>query len=214
MTVVRGEIYSIDIDTSFRKSTIKRFNVERCSWQTVLSSHEGCRQWSCVVAAGSYLYVCGGRLEDDVSSKVEIFDTVENKWEEVASMQQARDCAFGVATKVKIFVAGGRREDWASRLLTCEMFSISTNEWQLISSLKAPREGGTMMCLKGTRFVLGGSNVHGLSDLTVECYDPSEDKWIEKTTIPVQVILENDDDSFAGCVLKLSKGVLDKLDVI
>ena len=214
VTVVRGEIYSIDIDTSSRKSTIKRFNVERCSWQRVLSSHEGCRLWSCVVAAGNHLYVCGGRLEDDFSSKAERFDTVENKWEEIASMQQARLRAFGVATKGKIFVAGGWRDDWASCLKTCEMFSISTNEWQLIGSLKAPRDGGTMICLKGTLVVLGGSDDHGRSDLTVECYDPTEDKWIEKTTIPVQVILERDDDSFTGCVLTLSKGVLDKLDVI
>jgi len=77
VTVVRGEIYSIDIDTSSRQSTIKRVNVEGCSWQTVLSSHEGCRIWSCIVAAGNHLYVCGGRLEDDVSLKVERFDTVE-----------------------------------------------------------------------------------------------------------------------------------------
>ena len=108
VTVVRGEIYSIDIDTSSKKSTIKRFNVERCSWQTVLSSHEGCRLWSCVVAAGNHLYVCGGRLEDDFASKAERFDTVENKWEEIASMQQARGCAFGLATEGRIFVGGGR----------------------------------------------------------------------------------------------------------
>ena len=52
------------------------------------------------------------------------------------------------------------------------------------------------------------------SDLSVECYDPAEDKWIEKTTIPVKLISEDDEDSFTGCVLKLSKGVLDKLDLI
>ena len=61
VTVVRGEIYSIDIDSKSRISTIKRFNAERCSWQTVLSSHEGCRLWPCLVAAGNHLYVCGGR---------------------------------------------------------------------------------------------------------------------------------------------------------
>jgi len=74
-----------------------------------LSSHEGCRLWLCLVAAGNHLYVCGGRVEDDFASKtVERFDTVENKWEEIASMQQARGCAFGVgrvATEGKIFVA-------------------------------------------------------------------------------------------------------------
>ena len=82
VAVVRGEIYSLETNTSSKKSTIKKFNVERCSWQTVLSSHEGCRGDSCVVAAGNQLYVCGGSLGMEYCSKAERFDTVENKWEE------------------------------------------------------------------------------------------------------------------------------------
>jgi len=50
--------------------------------------------------------------------------------------------------------------------------------------------------------------------LSVECYDPTEDKWIRKTTIPVKMISKKNRDAFTGCVLKLSKGVLDKLDIV
>jgi len=129
VTAVRGEIYAIEVKTSTKSATIKKYDIERCSWQTVLSSHEGCREESCVVAAGNHLYVCGGRLEDDFVTKAERFDTVRNKWEEIANMQQARGCAFGVATGEMIFVAGGR-ENAESCLKTCEMFNISLNEWQ------------------------------------------------------------------------------------
>ena len=212
-TLVRGEIYFIEVNTSSEKSTIKRFNVERCLWQTVSSSQEGCRVGSCVVAAGNHLYVCGGWLEDDCVSKVERFDTVENKWEEIANMQQERGNAFGVATEGKIFVAGGR-DDWESYLKTCEMFHISTNEWQLIGNLTVDRLCGSMICLKGTLYVLGGTHDDKESPLIVECYDPTEDRWIKKTTIPVEMTSRDNKDTFSGCVLKLSKGVLDKLDVI
>jgi len=212
VAIVRGEIYSIDIDTSSRKSTIKRFNAERCSWQTVLSSHEGCRTGSCVVAAGNHLYVCGGRLEHDFATKVERFDTVGNKWEEIASMQQARANSLDVANEGKNFEAGGR-ENWESCLETCEIFNISTNEWQFIGNLNVPREDGSMVCLKGTLCVLGGINDER-RQVSVECYEPTEDKWIEKTTIVREFFPEHDEDTFTGCVLKLSKGVLDKLDVI
>jgi len=75
-----------------------------------LSSHEGCRDDSCVVAAGNHLYVCGGELKREYFSKVERFDTVENKWEEIANMQQKRRGAFGVATEGKIFLLEGRRK--------------------------------------------------------------------------------------------------------
>ena len=210
VAVVRGEIYSIEINTSSKQSTIKRFNVEQLSWQTVLSSHEGCRKHSCVVAAGNHLYVCGGFLEGDFLAKAERFDTVENKWQEIANMQQARGYACGVTTEGKIFVAGGRK-DWESVLKTCEMYNISTNEWQFIGSLKVPREDCSMMCLKETLYVLGGIDFER-SQMSVECYDPTEDKWIKKTTIPVEMIAEDNEDVFTGGVLKLSKGVLDKLD--
>ena len=213
VTVVRGEIYSFEIDRSTEESTIKRFNVERCSWQTVSSSHEGYREGSCVVAAGNHLYVCGGSLEEEYFSKAERFDTVENKWEEIANMQQEREHAFGVATEGKIFLAGGFFEE---TLKTCEMYNISTNEWQLIGSLNVPCIYGSMVCLKGTLYVLGGTAYFDDSKLSVECYNPAEDKWIEKTTIPVKMISKDNayEDTFTGCVLKLSKGVLDKLDVI
>ena len=213
VAVVRGEIYAVEVNTSTKKSTIKRYDVERCSWQTVLSSHEGCREYSCVVAAGNHLYVCGGHLGGEHFSRAERFDTVESKWEEIANLQVKRYGAFGVASEGKIFLAGGIQEKALSTM--CEMYNISTNEWQFIGSLKVPRVCGSMVCLKGTLYVLGGiSDGSGRSELSVECYDPAEDKWIKKTTIPVEMISKNNKDTFSGCVLKLSKGVLDKLDVI
>ena len=45
---------------------------------------------------------------------------------------------------------------------------------------------GSMVCLEGTLYVLGGTKEFAKSSLSVECYDPAEDKWIEKTTIPVK----------------------------
>ena len=59
--------------------------------------------------------------------------------------------------------------------------------------------------------MLGGMDDECESQLSVECYDPTEDKWIEKTTIPVEMISKGNEDTFTGCVLKLTKGALDKL---
>ena len=73
-----------------------------------------------------------------------------------------------------------------------------------------------LVCLEGKLYVLGGTkDFINRRSLNVECYDPTEDKWIEKTTIPaVKMISKDNNNSFTGCVLKLSKGVLDKLDVV
>ena len=218
VTVVRGEMYAIEINTHENKATITRYDVERCSWQTVLSSHEGCREDSCVVAAANHLYVFGGRpfAQGKYGTKAERFDTVKNKWEEIADMQQQKGNAFGVATLGKIFVAGGRQSKglWETWLATCEMYDVSTNEWQFIASLNAKRVCGSMVCLKGTLYVLGGANNDRRSELSVECFDAIEGKWINKTTIPVKMISEKNNDIFCGCVVKLSKGVLNECHVV
>ena len=212
--VVRGQIYAINVDIRAKKTTIERFDVGLRSWETVLLSDEGCRGNSCVVAAGNCLYVLGGQHPQEYGQDVatsERFETVQNKWEEITDMQQERECAFGVATQGKIFVAGGRGR-WGEGLKTCEVYNISTNEWQFIGSLNVPRSWGSMVCVNGTLYVLGGSQGSFWDfEYTVESYDPTVNEWTQKTAIPEDEIPEEEKPSWTGCALKLSKAVLDKL---
>ena len=165
-----------------------------------MSSQKGYyRSGSCVVAAGNCLYVLGGSYTANAAR----FDTVENKWEEIASMEIERSYAFGVASRGKIFIAGGGD--------TCEVYNVCTNEWQSIGSLNTRHAGGSMVCLNGTLYVLGGLNYASETEVTVESYDPTVNKWIVKTSIPVDKNSEEQKCSFKGCALKLSKGVLNKL---
>ncbi|XP_022808527.1 kelch-like protein 2 [Stylophora pistillata] len=211
VTVVKGDMYAIEVNKPVGKSTMKRFNVELCTWQIVVEFPQGFRSGSCVVAGGSRLYFLGGSAPSSASyvATAERFNTVKNQWEEIADMQQGRGGAFGVATKQKIFVAGGLNEkNKVSR--RCEMYNISTNEWHFIGSLNAWRVYGSMVCLNGILYVLGGTKNNRDRLLSVECYDSTEDKWIEKTSIPVEKYTSGNKDTFAGCVMKLSKGVLKK----
>ena len=214
VVVMKGEIYALDINTLTKKSTIERYNVDMCSWQTVLTSNKACRKESCVVAAGHYLYFFGGRppRSSKYVTTAERFDTMVNEWEEIADMQHERGGAFGVATQEKIFVGGGSESDYC--LNSCEVYNVSTNEWQMIGNLNVCRKYGTMMCLKGKIYVLGGFTSSWRNELKVECYDPTKDNWIIKATIPVKEICRDDTDTFSGCVLKFSKGVLDKLKIV
>ena len=128
-------------------------------------------------------------------------------------MREERGNAFGVAIHEKIFVAGGSHREKKSVLQTCEVYDISTNEWYLTGSLIISRKGGSMVCLNKKLFVLGGENDRNEAERMIEFFDPEEGKWIQKTTMPVERIVR-ERDTFTGCVLKLSKGVLDKLKVI
>ena len=209
LVVLKGEIYAVEVNIYNTKTTIKKYNVKRCKWETLISSCEGCRENACVIAAGSHLYLFGGKipLGEVYVAKGERFDTVENKWEEIADMHERRIAAFGVAAENKIFVAGGLRN--GTKLKTCEMYNISTNEWQLVANLNVPRCYGSMVCLNGKLYVLGGGNDRNQNERSVECFDPANEQWIHETTIP-----DLTNSSSTGSVLKLSRELLDKLTIL
>ena len=200
LIVLKGEIYAVS------DSIIEKYNVKRCTWETLISSCQGYRKNACVIAAGSHLYLFGGKIphREVYVAKAQRFDTVENKWEEIADMHEGRSDAFGVATENKIFVAGGLRN--GTKLKTCEMYNTSTNEWQLVANLNVPRFCGSMVCLNGKLYVLGGENDSNQSERSVECFYPANDQWIHKKTIPGVTT-----SSFTGCVLKLSRELLETL---
>ena len=204
VAVVRGQIYALELNMIGNKSTVKRFDAELSTWQTILS-HEGCRVSSCVVSAGDCLYVLSGILigSAEYVAKAERFNTVDSKWEKIADMQQARGSAIGVSTQGKIFVAGG--EVRTEMLKSCEVYNVSTNEWQFIASLNAPRCLGSMVCCNGTLYVLGGSCGFSLplsaqsEEFTVESYDPTTNRWTQKTSIPVDTIPDTNLPYYKGC---------------
>ena len=216
--VCRGQLYAINIDdneTIGGTSTVKKFDVESNSWQTVHSSSWGCRYDSCIVAAGNCLYVLGGVTTRCYSNQEfvtvsERFDIIGHQWEKIADMQQGRAYAFGVAFQGKIFVAGGKERS-RKELNSCEVYNIANDEWQFVGSLNVPRLYGRMLCVNGTIYVLGGSLPRYANAYTVEVYDPVGNKWTQKTTIPVERIPEKERSSFSGCALKLSTGVLDRV---
>ena len=215
----RGQLYAIHIDdseTTGKTSTVKKFDVESYSWLSFHSSESGCRYDSCFVAAGNCLYVLGGEATRNYShpeyvTVAERFDTIGHQWEKIADMQQERGEAFGVAFQGKIFVAGGKDRS-RKELNSCEVYNITTDEWQFIGNLNVPRSHGSMLCVNGTIYVLGGSRPRYANAYTVEVYDPLGNKWTQKTTIPVERIPEKERSSFTGCAMKLSKGVLDKIE--
>ena len=203
------------------ESTIERYNMGSWSWESIFTSLRGCRKDSCVIAAGDCLYVLGGKRESreqarhygylrnvEFVAKAERFDTVHNKWEGIADMQQERGCAFGVATQAgKIFVAGGLGTE-NKQSNSCKVYTISTNEWQFIGSLNVPRLWGSMVCVNGTLYVLGGLQQHEGFEYTVESYDPTLKKWIQRASIPVDKIPGDNKPSFKGCALKIPKVAL------
>ena len=186
---------------------IKRYNVELCTWETLSSSQDSHYQNdSCIVSFGNCLYILGGGC----SNKASRFDTAESKWDEIASMPISESSPCGVATQEKIFVTSVRGQQ-------CAVYQVSTNEWHTIPSLNFTRVSSrSLVCLNETVYVLGvaDKNSSQPAEIVVNSYDPKLNKWIQKTSIPINKSSDEETYSFQCSTLKLSKGLLTKPKIV
>ena len=99
-------------------------------------------------------------------------------------------------------------------LSTCEDYSPVTNEWQLMPSLKVPRMSTSMVCHEERLYVLGGFHKSSRV-LSVEVFDSDENKWKEKSVIPVACFETSKEEEqkniFKACSARVCKGVIDEL---
>ena len=198
---------SVTIWSEFCALVIKRYNVELCTWETLSSSRDFQYQDDpCIVAFGNCLYILGGGC----SNKAGRFDTAESKWEKIASMPISELSPCGVATQEKIFVTSARGQ-------RCEVYQVSTNEWHTIPSLNFTRVSSrSLVCLNETVYVVGVAekNSSQPAEIVVNSYDPKLNKWIQKTSIPINKSSDEETYSFQCSTLKLSKGLLTKPKIV
>jgi len=163
----------------------------------------------CFVAVERCIYAIGG-MEDifdpflgtfeTVYRECSRFDTQEDKWQDIASLETERCQAFGVGVNEKIFIAGGLSE-YFSTLKTCEVYKIETDEWNSIASLTVPRSFGNMVLVDQTLFVVP------LKEWPMECYDDEKNEWSVQTNSLVQTRW-----SFSNaCSFRLFSGALRNL---
>ena len=172
---------------------------------------------ACFVVVDKYIYAIGG-CQDDLSSDEDWlkvfpqssrFDTEETKWQNMASLQQARYHAFGVGSNEKIFVAGGCGECF-NVLRSCEVYNVEADEWYFIASLTVPRCTVSMVLVDDTLCVLCPTSE---SNWEILFYDHRKDEWNVTTRIPF-----NESERTNVCMqassLTLFKGTLDILEPI
>ncbi|KAL9978692.1 hypothetical protein ACROYT_G016240, partial [Oculina patagonica] len=235
-----GQIYALVVfstqDDNYNGYELVKYSTTSHSWQSLPFSFLADKCHVCAVAFNKYIYVVGGYggLNNRVAGTSRVlndaarFDTENNTWEEITVIHEARGSAFGASTNEKVYIAGGFGAGH-SLLKSCEVYNEMTNEWCFIASLKVPRYSGSMVCVDGTLYVLGGftkpiewmlDGMEGGRGLTshylafdVECYDCGKDKWHKKTILPRLVSKSTERvigalGGYNACSARLFKGFL------
>ena len=185
--VLKSEIYFIVENNDENLTWLWRYDLE--AELIVQSIHWLNKTSACLVIVDSYMYTVGGYIEDlspnsnvlfTVVAQSVRFDTQENEWQDLVSLQQARYQAFGVELNGKVFVAGC---DEYQPLTTCEVYDVEADEWHFVSSLAFPPYTGSMVLFDGTLYAFSPCGPE--QEWVVECYDLENDEWNTKTHISI-----------------------------
>ena len=206
-TVLNGDLYVLHL--AYDGAEMYRYDAETNNWGGIKSLPFV--QWqSCIVTDGQFLYIIGGN-----TTRTSRYDSIDNKFEELACVKGRRWYAFGAALNGKIYVAGGQSSLNYSVLSSCDVYNPATNEWQVMPSLKEPRLNASMVCFAGELYVLGGKNAGHERELTVEMFDSERNEWIFISQIPVERFESQEEMKkkkvFKACFARLSKRVINKL---
>ncbi|KAL9952747.1 hypothetical protein ACROYT_G040041 [Oculina patagonica] len=187
-------------------SYITKYKPESNSWEDISSFDLGLRTAICVVAKDNFIYFIGGRIggPHKVLADVDRYDLSRRKWEKLANLQEARQRAYGTASREKVFVTGGWSEAGVTpdgdmaypTLQPCEVFNESTNEWQIIASLKWSHFR-SMMCVDEKVYVVDDSCSSSGERGRIECYDPDMDDCNVITKIPVPDVPYGEDETYS-----------------
>ena len=119
-TVLNGDLYALHL--AYDGAEMYRYDAETNNWGGIKSLPFV--QWqSCIVTDGQFLYIIGGN-----TTRTSRYDSIDNKFEELACVKGRRWYAFGAALNGKIYVAGGQSSLNYSVLSSCDVYNPATNE--------------------------------------------------------------------------------------
>ncbi|XP_015598236.1 actin-binding protein IPP [Cephus cinctus] len=144
-----------------------------------------------VVAYEGLIYVVGGcthnsRHRQDVMS----YNPVTREWSYLAPMLTPRSQMGITILDGYIYVVGGMNKN-QEVLTSVERYSFDKNKWSKVAPMKMGRSYPAVAAADGRLYVIGGDQSQEINFYrtqitisTVECYDPTLNKWHECASLP------------------------------
>ncbi|XP_033644735.1 kelch-like protein 24 [Asterias rubens] len=185
--VLCGQIYVIGgYDGITKLASVETYSPETKTW-TCIQPMIAPVAFPAVTAFNERLYVIGGITSDDnVFNGIQCYDSQSQTWSVIDTLQVVRKGCKSVLLNNMIYIFGGAFQEVQVYDPACDKaFNVSP----MIGAHMCT--GATV--LNGKIYVAGGDNLQTDSSKckwdSIECYDPSTDKWSVVGTMPLSLYL-------------------------
>ncbi len=127
---------------------------------------------------GDKIYVMGGAdyLKDGIMDTVEIYDPINNTWEQSLPLPISIDHTAAVSYEGKLFLVGGFLED-KNPTDKLWIYDSTNDAWTEGASLSSPRGALAAEVINGTIYAIGGVNSTHHPVTTNEAYNIENNTW-------------------------------------
>lgn len=191
VSITAGQLCLLSITLRIKESTSKQNSLSesgQCDQDDITQQYCLIPPMSsarCAVGTANFkgkLFVCGGYDRGECLKTVELYDTVENRWQLLQPMQVPRG-RFSVAVVDNcVYAIGGC--DGHDELNSAEVYDKSQGEWKSIQSAPVARSNAGVCSMNGKIYVIGGWN--GNRGMTrCDKYDPRNNQWTDMAPLNI-----------------------------
>jgi DNA-binding CsgD family transcriptional regulator len=140
------------------------------------------RREAIVVPVGGMLYALGGIDSKGVSTALERFDPINNRWEVLPPKPTGVVDAQAAVLSERIYVPGGKDAGGNPVALT-EVYDVGLGRWRPAASLPRPLAAYALVAFEGRLLLFGGWDGTRYRDEILR-YTPEDDRWDEVARLP------------------------------
>jgi N-acetylneuraminic acid mutarotase len=186
----KGLIYAVGGYSSIQRTplaTLEVYNPTNNSWTSLAPMPTARYDLSAVLGPDGRIYVIGGIGVNGVLNTVEAYDPKTNTWTTVAPLPSALALTGAVlGNDGQIYIVGGYNPGNPGTNAV-ESYNPLTNAWTALAPLHIGRYAlAAVLGSDGQIYALGGANPRIGGDVlpTVEVYDPLENTWTVRGSMP------------------------------
>ncbi len=138
-------------------NTVERYDPARGEWdETVVPEFSEERYNASAILFDNKIFLIGGRGEEDVLSKVEVYDPAQNLWYDAQDLHEEREGFTAVILNNHIYVIGGQKKEH-SMMDEIEWYDESKDKWvEVNEDMPHPRVAPFAAAVNDTFYMFGG----------------------------------------------------------
>ncbi|XP_054167870.1 uncharacterized protein LOC128965244 [Oppia nitens] len=157
-----------------------QFDLHKSTWSNLIEIKNMSikRHHLKLIDFNNIMYAIGGR--DDISTNfVETYDTRDNLWTQISSLNIRRDGLGATVLNDTLYVCGGYISDEQTGTNSCEYFQQESNEWKFLPSMSRKHHYHQLIAHSGYLYSIGGNvnNDDNRPSNFVEKYDLANKSW-------------------------------------